>query len=147
MLSLNTCTDHGDWRFYIYPFVSIYTRVNKDKSIKMGFLNSTKSILNGIIILKEKGQVVRKNSVQRYIDVPECCLRNIPTYFLFLCILQDYCRSVQQNLALHVLLCTETKRKKMISLQTGGFECTEKQSINLLINKPFADISLFHKLF
>jgi len=51
---LNTCTNHGDWRFYIYPFISIYTRMNKDKSIKMSFLNSTKSVLNRIIILEER---------------------------------------------------------------------------------------------
>lgn len=107
---LNTCTDHGDWRFYIYPFISIYTRVNKDKTIKMSFLNSTKSIFNSIIILEEKGQVYREVPMQRYRNILNNCFRNIPTYFLFLCISQDYCRSVQQNLALHVLLCTETRK-------------------------------------
>lgn len=54
--STPTCPDHGYGRLDVDPLVRVDARVHEDEAVEMGLLDATQRILDGVVILRAKGQ-------------------------------------------------------------------------------------------
>lgn len=54
--ALPTCSYHSYGRLDVDPLVCVDAWVHEDEAIKMGLLDSTQRILNGVVILQAEGQ-------------------------------------------------------------------------------------------
>ena len=52
---MHTCSDHGYGGLDVDPLVCVDAGVDEDEAIKVGLLDSTQRILNGVVILQANG--------------------------------------------------------------------------------------------